>query len=96
MVEEDNPYEVAVKQLANAAELINLDPGVHDILKNPERVLEVSVPIKLDNGKIKVFKGFRVQHSLARGPAKGDRRPCNRQPRHGPSIPRMGTLPPCR
>ncbi|MHA2407850.1 MAG: Glu/Leu/Phe/Val family dehydrogenase [Candidatus Ranarchaeia archaeon] len=71
MVEETNPYDVAVKQLANAAEVINLDPGVHEVLKHPERILEVSIPIKMDTGEIKVFKGFRAQHSLARGPAKG-------------------------
>ena len=54
-----------------AAEFLKLDPGLRQILRTPKRVLEVSIPVKLDNGQVKVFTGFRVQHNVARGPAKG-------------------------
>lgn len=66
-----NPFEIALKQLDEAAKLINLDPGMRDVLANPKRVLTVSLPIKRDNGKIQVFTGFRSQHNDARGPFKG-------------------------
>ena len=54
-----------------AAELINLETGMRDVLANPKRVLIVSLPVKLDSGKIEVFTGFRSQHNDARGPFKG-------------------------
>jgi glutamate dehydrogenase (NAD(P)+) len=66
-----NPFEVALKQLDEAAELINLDKGLQQVLASPKRVLTVSLPIKLDNGELRVFTGFRSQHSDARGPYKG-------------------------
>lgn len=66
-----NPFEIALKQLDEAAELINLESGMRDILANPKRVLTVSLPVKMDNGRIKVFTGFRSQHNDARGPFKG-------------------------
>lgn len=64
-------YDVALKQLAQAAEMINLDPNIHEILKYPKRCLIVAVPIKMDSGEVKVFTGYRVQHTDARGPYKG-------------------------
>ena len=66
-----NPFEVALKQLDEAAKLINLDKGLQQVLANPKRVLTVSLPIKMDNGEIHVFTGFRSQHNDARGPYKG-------------------------
>jgi glutamate dehydrogenase/leucine dehydrogenase len=66
-----NPFQMALKQLEESAELINLDPGIHEILANPKRVLTVSLPIKMDNGSIRVFTGYRSQHNDARGPHKG-------------------------
>lgn len=73
-----NPYEVALKQLENVAGKINIDPNVLEILKYPRRIITVSVPIRLDNGSIKVFTGYRVQHNMERGPYKGGIRyhPC--------------------
>lgn len=68
---ERNPYDIALEQLADAAEKLNLDPGIHEVLKYPERVLTVSIPVKMDDGSVKVFTGFRSQHSSARGPCKG-------------------------
>ncbi len=66
-----NPYENALKQLDSAANLIGLDKGLHEFLRKPKRVLEVSLPVRMDNGSIKVFTGYRVQHNDARGPYKG-------------------------
>src|SRR5450432_4482003 len=69
--EDLNPYRIAQIQFDIAAEYLKLDPGLRQILRAPKRVLEVSVPTKMDNGQIKVFTGYRVQHNVARGPAKG-------------------------
>jgi len=66
-----NPFEVALKQLEEAADVINLDKGIHQILANPKRVLTVSIPIRMDNKEIRVFTGFRSQHNDSRGPYKG-------------------------
>lgn len=61
----------AQKQLDDVAKLINLDTGVHERLRYPRKAQIVSVPIKLDNGKTKVFAGYRVQHDQTLGPSKG-------------------------
>ncbi|MFH1352422.1 MAG: Glu/Leu/Phe/Val dehydrogenase [bacterium] len=66
-----SPWEVALSQLDKVAKKMNLDPGIHEKLKHPKRILIVSVPIKMDDGSIRVFEGYRVQHNLERGPAKG-------------------------
>jgi glutamate dehydrogenase/leucine dehydrogenase len=66
-----NPLEVAIEQLERAAEKLKLDPGVLELLKHPRRVIIVSVPVKMDDGTIKVFTGYRVQHNPWRGPYKG-------------------------
>ena len=69
--EDLNPFRIAQLQFDMAAEFLKLDPGLRQVLRTPKRVLEVSVPVKMDNGQVKVFTGFRVQHNVARGPAKG-------------------------
>ena len=69
--EDLNPFRIAQIQFDMAAEYLKLDPGLRQILRTPKRVLEVSVPVKMDNGQTKVFAGFRVQHNVSRGPAKG-------------------------
>ena len=69
--EDLNPYRIAQIQFDIAAEYLKLDPGLRQILRTPKRVLEVSIPTKMDNGQMKVFTGYRVQHNVARGPAKG-------------------------
>jgi len=66
-----NPWEVALSQLDRVAKKMSLDPGIHEKLKHPKRILIVSVPAKMDDGSVRVFEGFRVQHNLERGPAKG-------------------------
>ncbi|ALI37306.1 Glutamate dehydrogenase [Candidatus Nitrosocosmicus oleophilus] len=67
----NNPYQMALKQLEETAKIINLDEGIHKILAKPKRVLTVSLPVKMDDGRIEVFTGFRSQHNDARGPFKG-------------------------
>ncbi|MCQ5374041.1 MAG: glutamate dehydrogenase, partial [Candidatus Methanomethylicia archaeon] len=62
---------MALEQLDKCARIMNLDPNIHEILKYPKRVLCVYVPVRMDNGKIKVFRGFRSQHNDALGPFKG-------------------------
>ncbi len=63
--------EGALRQLDNAARALNLDPGMHRFLRVPERTLIVSVPVMLEEGKLEVYTGYRVQHSTARGPGEG-------------------------
>jgi len=69
--EDLNPFRIAQIQFDMAAEFLKLDPGLRQILRTPKRVLEVSIPTKMDNGQVKVLTGFRVQHNVARGPGKG-------------------------
>lgn len=69
--EDLNPFRIAQLQFDMAAEFLKMDQGLRQILRTPKRVLEVSVPVKMDSGQVKVFVGFRVQHNVARGPAKG-------------------------
>ena len=72
MVQESlNPFEIAQRQFDTAAEKIGLDDGLRDVLRTPKRQLVVSIPTLMDDGSVKVFEGFRVQHNIARGPAKG-------------------------
>ncbi|HEX9760812.1 MAG TPA: Glu/Leu/Phe/Val dehydrogenase, partial [Candidatus Acidoferrales bacterium] len=62
---------IAQYQFDVAAEFLKLDPGLRQVLRTPKRIMEVSIPVKMDNGQLKVFTGYRVQHNIARGPAKG-------------------------
>jgi len=66
-----NPFEIVQTQLDRCAEILNLDPEVTAILKTPMRELHVSLPVRMDNGSVKVFQGFRVQYNDARGTTKG-------------------------
>ncbi len=67
----DNPFETVKRQLDKCAEILNLEPEVTAILKTPVRELHVSLPVRMDDGYVKVFQGFRVQYNDARGAAKG-------------------------
>jgi glutamate dehydrogenase (NAD(P)+) len=71
MTENLNPYQIAIQQFNRAAEKLKLNADLAEILRNPKRQLIVSIPIRMDDGTVRVFEGFRVQHNLARGPAKG-------------------------
>jgi len=66
-----NPLDAAQHQLSIAVEHLGLDAGIHEVLKQPKRALIVSLPVKMDDGTVKVFSGCRVQHNDARGPFKG-------------------------
>jgi len=70
----NNPLLMAQKQVKEACDLLGTPPEVYEILKNPQRVLEVSIPVKMDDGSIKVFTGYRSQHNDAVGPTKGGTR----------------------
>ena len=71
MAQKSNPFENYKAVLDKAAELLGLQQKDYIALKYPERSLRVSLPIKMDNGDVRVFEGFRVQHSSSRGPCKG-------------------------
>ena len=66
-----NPWHVAQQQFDIAADKLNLDPGLRQVLREPRRELNVHFPVKMDDGTVEVFTGYRVQHNLGRGPAKG-------------------------
>jgi len=67
----EDPWLNAQRQFDAAAEVLNLDQGVRAILREPQRQLTIDFPVKMDDGSIRVFEGYRVQHNLNRGPAKG-------------------------
>lgn len=69
--EQLNPFKIAQSQLDEAAKLLGLDEGTHQMLREPMRELHVTIPVRMDNGKVRVFKGFRVQYNDSRGPTKG-------------------------
>jgi glutamate dehydrogenase (NAD(P)+) len=68
---EENPFEAMMSRFDRAAELLDLEPGIYKILRNPEKQLIVSVPVTMDNGDVEVFTGYRVLYNTSRGPAKG-------------------------
>ncbi len=71
MSDELNPFAIAQAQLAQAAEILELEPAVHEMLRWPLRELHVTLPVRMDDGTVKVFHGFRVQYNDSRGPTKG-------------------------
>ncbi len=66
-----NPFAMAQQQFDKAAEFLNLDSGTRELLRWPLREYQFSIPVRMDDGKTKIFRGFRVQHNDARGPSKG-------------------------
>lgn len=66
-----NPLDSMMKRFDEAAKLVGLDESVYDTLKHPARIVTVNLPVIMDNGKVKVFEGHRVQHSTTLGPSKG-------------------------
>ena len=69
--EELNPFEIAKQQFDRAADYLELEESLRNVLRSAKRQLIVSIPVKMDGGETKVFEGYRVQHNIARGPAKG-------------------------
>jgi glutamate dehydrogenase (NAD(P)+) len=66
-----DPWHAILERIDDAAALACLDPDIHCLLRTPERVLEVSVPVRMDDGHVEVFTGWRIHHDTSRGPAKG-------------------------
>jgi glutamate dehydrogenase len=71
MSEPINAFQMAQEQFDHVARMLNLDPQVAEILRWPSREFKFTIPVRMDDGSIRVFNGYRVQHSDARGPAKG-------------------------
>ncbi len=69
--QETNPWEAQAARFDIAAQKLNLDPGIMKVLHSPVREVTVYIPVGMDDGSIEVFTGYRVQHSIARGPGKG-------------------------
>lgn len=67
----EDPFKMALRQLDAVAKRMDLEPSLHEKLRHCKRCVIVSIPVRMDNGEIKVFTGYRVQHNTARGPAKG-------------------------
>src|SRR6202035_1591606 len=67
----DSPWLNAQRQFDNAAEILNLSSGLRAVLREVRRELVVRFPVKLDDGTVRMFEGYRVQHNVTRGPAKG-------------------------
>ncbi|MCW1294173.1 MAG: Glu/Leu/Phe/Val dehydrogenase [Candidatus Parvarchaeota archaeon] len=70
-MEDKNPFIMAQEQLDQAAALMELDEEAHRILREPQRIIEVNIPVRMDDNKVRLFRGFRVLHNNARGPGKG-------------------------
>ena len=68
---ERNPYEAALENFELAADALELEDDLRWMIKYPERILTVSLPVRMDHGHVMRFEGYRVQHSTARGPARG-------------------------
>jgi len=68
---ENNPFTIAQQQLDEAAAILGLDPATHALLREPMRELTVSIPLRMDDGSVRVYRGYRVQYNDARGPCKG-------------------------
>ena len=66
-----NAFEMAQRQFDKVADLLDLDAGTRDLLRDAQREFQFLIPVRMDDGRVKVFKGFRVQHNDARGPSKG-------------------------
>lgn len=71
MAEDLDPFDIALEQLNKAAKVMKLDEQALKLLSQPMKILQVSIPVRMDNGKTEVFTGFRVRYNNARGPAKG-------------------------
>ena len=66
-----DPWAAILERLDDAAKLTGIDPDIHRMLRTPKRVLEVSIPVRMDDGRLEVFSGWRVHHDTTRGPGKG-------------------------
>ncbi len=69
--QEINPWEAQSTRADLAAQKLNLDPGLWKVLRYPDREIVLYIPVQMDDGRLELFTGYRVQHSISRGPAKG-------------------------
>ena len=70
-LDEENPFEAMMLRFDQAADLLDLEPGLYRVLRNPEKQIIVSIPVMRDSGEVEVYQGFRVLYNTSRGPAKG-------------------------
>jgi glutamate dehydrogenase (NAD(P)+) len=70
-IKEENPFESMMSRFDHAARLLDLDPDLYKVLRVPNREITIYIPVQMDDGRLEVFTGYRVQHNFARGPAKG-------------------------
>jgi len=70
-LDEENPFEAMMLRFDQAAELLDLEPGLYRVLRNPEKQIIISIPVMKDNGEVEVYTGYRVLYNTSRGPAKG-------------------------
>ena len=70
-MDEFNPFQAMAQRFDVAADQLGLDAGLRDVLRTPDKELTVAIPVNMDNGKLRVFTGYRVQHNFSRGPCKG-------------------------
>jgi len=68
---EENPFEAMMSRFDRAAKLLDLEDGIYKVLRHPEKIITVSIPVMMDNGQVEVFTGHRVLYNTSRGPAKG-------------------------
>ena len=66
-----NPYETAQAQFDKVASMIDLDEATRELLRQPMREFHMLIPVRMDDGSIRIFRGYRIQHNDARGPSKG-------------------------
>jgi hypothetical protein len=80
----ENPFELAQQQLQRVADTFGIDQNIINVLRQCKKATVVSVPVSMDDGTIRTFEGYRVQHNIARGPSKGGiRLPPRRHARRG-------------
>jgi glutamate dehydrogenase (NAD(P)+) len=93
--QETNPWEAQAARFDLAAHKLNLDEGLWKVLRSPSREIIVHIPVMMDDGHLEVFTGYRVQHSIARGPAKGGLRYSRREPGRGSRSGQLDDLEVC-
>ncbi|MFQ6059657.1 MAG: Glu/Leu/Phe/Val dehydrogenase dimerization domain-containing protein, partial [Anaerolineae bacterium] len=71
VLERENPWQIALRQFDKAVQYLDLKAGIRDMLRHPKRELTVNFPVKMDDGSVRIFTGYRVHHSTVLGPTKG-------------------------
>ena len=89
MSEKLNTFTIAQQQLDQAAQIMGLAPATHELLRLPMREMQFTMPVRMDDGAVRIFRGFRVQYNSARGRRKvaSDSTPTRRSTRYAHSLP---------